>query len=210
MRLLSIQNLIITWLSIIAIMFFFSCAKPVDDNELWRKSRYNRDEFYETTMKACSCLNGNKDDFKFELTIDGKKLCFDKQRQPESVYAIWVQGVTNAIYMDKLNEDSTLRIEMQYHNPAFLKHGIPYLLNNITADSCEAFGIHIINLYPYKSCTCPSDDTRYFALSTVTKRILTFSDNIIEGTFEGDFSNNGGRIFKVTNGYFKTRLKIAR
>ena len=218
MRILFVKIESLNWVRFLVILLFFSCTKSVKEkfvNEIRSEApKVNCDSIYQSNLKDCSCLSANDGDFKFELTIDGKKLCFDRQRQPDSVFNFWANSWgSNAIYMERINADSTLRLSIEYYRPAFLKHGLPYLLNYYTGDTCEAMGIHIINLSKFETCTCSSDATShyslmYYGLNTVSIKILSYADNTIEGTFEGDFVNECGGTFKVTNGYFKTRLRV--
>jgi len=203
MRAIFLKTSILSLLGIAILVGYCSCRRQAQ-----AMSTEPPPEPYQSTMKECSCTYDNRDSFRVELILDGKKLCFDRMRQPEAVFPDkWLQKWVNAIYIERFNSDSTLRLNVTYYNPAFLKHNLPYLIYLDSRDSCEVIGVEIFNLYPYKYCMfCPEDDSRYCTTKNVLIRILSFTDNIIEGTFEGDFTNNGGHLFKVTNGYFKTRL----
>jgi len=191
-------------LLIMTILLGYSCKKGMEDIERTRLVT----KPYQSTISECSC--NNKESFRIELTLDGKKLCFDRMRQSNTILQDrWLRRWINTIYIERFNADSTLGINIDYYNPAFLKHDLPYLMYLDARDSCEVLGVQVLNFNPYRYCQfCPEDDSRFCSTKTVAVRILSFSDNIIEGTFEGDFTNNGGRLVKVTDGYFKTRLKV--
>ena len=167
----------------------------------------DNEEPYQSTIKECICAYNNEDSFRIELTLDGKKLCFDRRRQPQPVFPDWWRNSVSAIFVERFNLDSTVRVNIEYYRPAFFKHSLPHLVSSDYRDTCEVLGVYITNLRPYKYCQfCSEDDSRYSTTRNAKARILSYRDNVIEGTFEGDFMNNGGRLFKITNGYFKTKL----
>lgn len=110
------------------------------------------------------------------------------------------------------NVDSSLRISIQYQNPRFHINALPYRIDSSNVQFCETVYITLLNFKPYKSCEgcLQNNDSQYTALTSVSNfsvTILSFKDRVKEGRFEGDFNNQSTAMFKVTNGYFRTRLE---
>ncbi len=67
-----------------------------------------------------------------------------------------------------------------------------------------------MNLNPFSMCECNADNSYYVNRTTwpkLTVQIISYNENIIEGRFEGNFKNRGGKEIPVTNGYFKIKLR---
>lgn len=198
----------INWIVLLIFSFFqFSCSKSTIE-------KVAETEIYQSSIKTCVCSAKTKENYKIEATINGEKVCFDKLWYPNSVSLdLWMQTFSNEILTERVNGDSTVAIRIQYNNPSFKLFPLPYKVDSLNVKFCEAIQIEIINLNPLKLCSCPTDDSYYTALSSISNlssQIVSYSDNIIEGTFEGDFMNRGGKNFKVTNGYFKIKLAIQK
>ena len=113
--------------------------------------------------------------------------------------------------MYRYNRDSTLVLSIQYHRPNFQNQALPYTIDKNNIQYCEVVEVSVFNFKPYTFRVGSAwYDYRYSALTSVSNllvSIISFKD-IIEGTFAGDFYNGSPQNFKVTNGYFKTKLEV--
>jgi hypothetical protein len=179
-------------------LLFLSCSKS--------ESKEGPEESYKSSIRSCACINDKNNDSRLEATINGEKLCFDRKQVPIQPDVWSINSWDSVIGAERYNKDSTLKLRIRYKNPQFNQRSLPYTLDYY----CESMSVELINLKAYKFCDhCPTDDSYYFAVGpTVNLKttILSFKDSIMEGSFEGNFSNRGSARFKVTNGYFKIRL----
>lgn len=202
------------------LLFFLmqSCVGPTAEDITEEEIVAPEIPTYKSTIKSCNCLGGGSEDFKVEAILNGESLCFDKRKRTTTAdwkftkADRWVKrDWDHYITIQRYNIDSTLLVSIEYMRPNFGQKTLPYKINKDNVEFCETIRIDIRNLKPYKYCErCEWDDSGYWALSSsgnLQVTILSFKDNVIEGTFEGDFINNGGREFKVSKGYFKTRLE---
>ena len=190
----------------------YSCSKPIkgeDPSQLPNKGS----NLYQSTIADILCI-GKDNDYKFNATINGKNLCLNTDFKQNMFNNDWVvRSWQNKIFMLKMNVDSSIGISIKYNNPAFYKHSLPYRIDKNNHDSCEVIDISIMNFKPAKFCDCPTDDSNYGSLSSIDNLSVTitlFQDSVLEGTYSGDFRNRGGTKFSVTNGYFKTKLRLQR
>lgn len=194
-------------LSYLLVMFTFLLASCTKQAQIESKT-----STYKSSIKSCNCTNTKDADFRIEATINGEKLCFDRMQRPVHSDSWRKTSYDSSIGIGRHNIDSTLQIAIQYKNPRFHKSSLPYHVDSSNVQYCETVYITLLNLKPFMFCEgCSSDDSYYTALSSVSNlsvSILSFKDNVIEGTFEGDFNNRSPEKFKVTNGYFKTKLEI--
>src|SRR3954463_4395755 len=123
----------------------FYCTKKTSNEILPPASNEKSiDSTFRTTIIDCPCTSPRADGNRLEMTILGKKLCFNRKIHNAAPTYIdqWQTSARNTIYVDYwYNADSTMMIKMEYNNPAFLKHGIPYTFTYPTQDSCEVIGI---------------------------------------------------------------------
>jgi len=196
-------------LTIIAICYFClqSCSLQSPEEIVAPET-----ETYNSTIKSCDCIDNKSDDYRIEATINGEKLCFNKKDRPFKIDKWLKMDWGSTITMYRYNLDSTLKLSIQYYRPNFKKQALPYTIDKNNTQYCEVVEVSVLNFKPYKfSVGSTWDDSRFSALTSVTNlsvSIISFKDNIIEGTFAGDFYNGSPQNFKVTNGYFKTKLEV--
>ena len=163
---------------------------------------------YASTITDISCGLNKSNDEHFEATINGKSLCLSSDYKHTVWNNNWVLW-KNEIWMLKKDPDSTIGICIKYIRPQFHNYTLPYTVNKATAKQCEVIDIIIMN-YKGKYCGCTADDSKYESQTStqnLSVTITSFKDSVIEGTYSGDFYNSGGKMFSVTNGYFKTKVK---
>jgi hypothetical protein len=204
------------YLLAIMLVSILSCTKKTSNEILPSAStEKSKDTIFRTAIIDCPCTIPRADGNRIEMTILGKKLCFNRKIRNNAPTYIdqWQTSARNTIYVDYwYNADSTMMMKMEYNNPAFLKHGIPYTFTYATQDSCEVIGIQLYNFHPYQSCRCDLDDGWYvstFFDPSFEFDVLSFQNNVLEAKFKGDFTTiTGKRIYPVTDGYLRIKLEV--
>jgi hypothetical protein len=181
------------------------CSKQTRNNETDLEA-----EPYKSSIKSCNCIDSKINDYRIEATINGEKLCLDRNQYPVQPDSWTISPWDSLVGTQMYNVDSSLCISIQYQNPRFHVNALPYQIDSSNVQFCETVYITLLNFKPYKACEgCLTNDSYYTALtsaSNLSTTILSFKDSVIEGTFEGNFNNGSTAKFKVTNGYFRTRL----
>lgn len=196
------------------LLYFFglySCSKATRDTEQ-HLSDITEDRVYYSTIVDRACMEDKENDYSFKATINNRNVCLNTDFKHTMFNNNWVKSSwRNEIFMLKKDADSSIAIGIRYNNPAFYKHTLPYQIDRDSHDSCEVITISFMNFNYAESCHCLADDSNYESLTSIDNlsvKILSFKDSILEGTYSGDFRNRGGKKFRVTNGYFKNKLKL--
>jgi hypothetical protein len=149
--------------------------------------------------------------YRFRVTLNGKQIVFDRQVNSPAFADTWtINYFKSVISAVRLNADSSMMIGMTYSTPLFQTSNLPYAIP--IANACEGLTISISVIRPYDPQVCkPHEKTIWMSTGythlTLNCKIISFKNNVIEGTFEGKNVSNDGDIL-ATDGYFNIKLRI--
>jgi hypothetical protein len=126
-----------------------------------------------------------------------------------AVYLYGEPGQDN-IHLIRRNEDQTVGLALYFINSNIFAREFPYNLPHANLAYCENAQLELINLKKIGTADQGSakDDFSFWGYtgSSLTVRVNTFVDNVMEGTFEGRLTTKTGARITATNGKFRIRV----
>ncbi len=157
-----------------------------------------------------------KGEYFIDGTFNGKYLCFSPTSAP-------VDSFANEYFFDesmkldqlnliRMNNEGTSQMQIYLGQSKMQTRTLPYSLPHDNLAQCEFTQFQFYDEAKRFNNENGPDDNYTYQASTNTGMHLTvssFTNNIIEGTFDGTLRTNTGLVVKVSNGSFKIKIYIA-
>lgn len=201
--------------AIIGILFLSSCKKDVTDS-LTEKP--------EIVDQAKAFLKNVKSDVESEYFIsgefDGHKIYCSSTFTSTFPYHDTVFNalyVNNSIDLDNIhlireNNEMSVMIAIYFDKAKIFTRQFPYNLPRANLDICEAAQMELINMKKLGTVGqgSPNDDFSFWGHTntSIKVQVISFENNIMQGTFEGSLTTKTGSTIQVKNGKFRIKIIV--
>ncbi len=114
------------------------------------------------------------------------------------------------IHLLRENQDMTAMIAIYFEKANIYTRQFPYILPHPNLGQCEAAQMEFINMKKLGTAVqcSPTDDFTFlgYTNTNIKVQVTSFTDNIMEGTFEGSLSTNKGSTIIVKNGQYRIKI----
>lgn len=204
-------------------VIFFSCKKEAPDGNPFAETNLQPKE---TVDSAKLFLNNLTSDPTAEYYISGE---FDGQKinctyTHGNIYPYQDTGF-NAIYLNKSmgldnihlvreNSDLSIMIAIYFDKARIYERQFPYNIPRPDLDLCENVEIELINMKRLGTAGqhSPNDNFSFWSNTnrTVKVTVISFMNDIIEGSFEGTLKTETGSVLTVKNGKFRIKTILIK
>ncbi len=191
------------------ILFFSSCKKETTSSQT-EPQPIDIDKVFPNYVHSDSA----GEDF-IQGIFNGKKICMSPTQPPSDAFF-------NAYYLDetidldqlnliRANSEGSAEMQIYFGKSEMLTRPIPYNLPHENLAQCEFTQFQFYDTWHRHGTENDQFDDYTYQASTNTGMKLTvtdFTNDIMEGTFEGILRTNTGKIMTVTDGSFKIKIFV--
>lgn len=154
-------------------------------------------------------------EYFIQATFNGKKICMSPQQNPVdtffNAYYFYESVDQDQLNLIRSNTEGSAEMQIYFGEARMLTRPIPYKLPHDNLALCEFTCFQFCDKWHRHGTQNDQYDDYTYQGSTNTgmKLIVTsFTNEIIEGTFEGGLRTNTGKYLKVTDGSFRIKMIV--
>ena len=130
-----------------------------------------------------------------------------------AIYLNKSMGLDN-IHLVRENSDLSIMIAIYFDKARIYERQFPYNIPRTDLDLCENVEIELINMKRLGTAGqhSPNDNFSFWSTTnrTVKVTVISFMNDIIEGSFEGTLKTETGSVLTVKNGKFRIKTILIK
>jgi hypothetical protein len=209
------KKVIIGIFAISTVTFLLSCKKESADKNSAAETKQKDDsksflKDIKSDNQAEYYISGEFDGYKVYCSSTLAEYYPSNDTIMNALYVNDSIGLDN-IHLIRENREMTVMIAIYFDKAKIYTRQFPYLLPHANLAQCEAAQMEFINMKKLGTtgqCS-PTDDFTFLGHTNtnIKVQVTSFSDNIMQGTFEGSLTTKTGSTIIVKNGQYRIKIK---